>query len=130
MKSQIMMKTEMTPAQIDNKNLFTNKLISAGWNLDRGLELLFEQGHSIVPEARAKYQNAAFYLQLNYIMEGGYVLWECVGKDNPITMTLRFYPQQNLDSVLASLVAVQDTLSPDNCGDFVLTMVPLCTRIN
>jgi hypothetical protein len=124
-----MMKTEMTPAQIDKRNLFTNKLISAGWKLDRRLELFFDEGFSVVPEAGAKYQNTAFYLQVSYMMEGGYLLWECVGKNNPIILTLNFYLKANLDSVLAAILAVQDTLSADNRGEFLLTIIPLCAIV-
>jgi hypothetical protein len=119
----------MTEQQLNNRNLFIQELKAAKWNNNQGLELLFEQGHSVTPEAQAGYQNADFNLGLSYYVERGYLLWECVGKDNPIVLSLRFYPQENLEIILDTIIEAQDTLSVDNCADFVKKMIQICESL-
>lgn len=124
-----MLKTEMTQQQLKNRSLFLGKLREAGWKVNKGWELLFEQGHSVTPEAQTEYQNPMFELRLSYCVERDYILWECVGRNNPIVLSLRFYLQEKLDIILDTIVEVQDTVSPDNFTDFVKKMVHLCDTV-
>jgi hypothetical protein len=121
-----MLKTEMTQQQLNNRSLFIGKLREAKWKINKGWELLFEHGHSLTPEGQAEYQNPRFELRLSYYIDGGYVFLECVGRDNPIVLSLRFYPIQKFNLIVDAVIAVQDNLSPNNYSEFVKKMIQLC----
>jgi hypothetical protein len=123
-----MFKEELNQQQLRDRNLFIKKLISAGWD-PKGWDELFEGGACLTPEAQAEYQNTTFDLRLSYYAGQGYMLVECVGRDDPTRLSLLFYPNQNFEILVDKVIAMQDTLSPSNYPDFITMMIPLCKLI-
>ena len=114
----------MDNQQLKNRELFIKKLITAGWD-PKGWEVLFEGGTCLTPEAQAEHRNSSFDLRLSYYIEQSYVLLECEGRYDTTILSFRFYPKENLDTILERITMVQDTLSPDNYTDFIETIIPL-----
>ncbi len=125
-----MFKAELNQHQLRDRDLFIKKLITAGWD-PKGWEKLFEGGACLTPEAQAEYhnKNPTSDLRLSYYAGQGYVLMECVGRDDPTRLNLRFYPNQNLATLVDKVIAMQDTLSSANYPDFITMMIPLCKLI-
>ncbi len=127
-KVTTMLKTDMTPEQLKRRDFFINRLLAAGWD-PGGWELLFEHGADLSPEAQAEYENPALSLRLSYFVEQGYVLLESVSKETSEALSVRFYPKDNLTTVVDILVEVQDRLAPDRYTGLIGNMIPVCEAI-
>jgi hypothetical protein len=119
---------EMTAEQLGQRQLFVTNLSSAGWN-PGGWEALWEAGATLTPEAQAEYQTSSFKLRLGYHAEAGYVRLECDEIEGDTQLTFRFYPKANLDTVLETVVANQESLSAENFPELVKTMIPRCSLV-
>ncbi|MDQ2808498.1 MAG: hypothetical protein M3Z04_16555 [Chloroflexota bacterium] len=119
---------ELTPQQAAARTHFVEQVRQAGWDL-RGWESLFAAGIALTPEATAEYEQAAFRLRLSYYLVEGYLLLELQPYTADPVLSIRFYPADQLDAVLAAVFAVQDTLTPDNDVDSLAAAAVLCEQV-
>ncbi|MDQ2807413.1 MAG: hypothetical protein M3Z04_10965 [Chloroflexota bacterium] len=123
-----MLQDELTPQQAAARTRFVEQVRQAGWDL-RGWEALFAAGITLTPAATAEYEQAAFRLRLSYYLAEGYLLLELQPYTSDPVLSIRFYPADQLDPVLAAIFAVQDTLTPDNDVDSLAAAAALCEQV-
>ncbi|MDQ2807422.1 MAG: hypothetical protein M3Z04_11010 [Chloroflexota bacterium] len=123
-----MQQDELTPQQAAARTRFVEQVRQASWEL-RGWEELFAAGIALTPEATAEYEQGAFRLRLSYYLAESYLLLELYPHNPNPVLSIRFYTADHLDGVLASIFAVQDTLTPDNDVDSLVTAAVLCEQV-
>jgi hypothetical protein len=121
-----MRKSEMTPAQIEERSTVVELLGRAGWTGSLDHEM-FEKGRYCDPEASMEYRNAfGMHLEVDYLAESRWLMLSVRG-DGEEMLDVGICFGDQLTAVLAQIIAAQDQVSPSRYKELLrqlLSIVP------
>jgi hypothetical protein len=119
----------MSVTHLEARKRVVDALVAAGWRLG-AWERLFEAGLDVTPEVQAEYASDRFEFKIELHVPDEYLLWQAdARRDADTRIVLRLYFEGDPGRVVERLVQVQDTLSAEELGGFVRSLVPLCRDV-
>lgn len=112
-----MRKNEMTPKQLQDREVIVSTLTQAGWK-GTASNRLFEQGKPARAEARMVYQNRSVKLTATYFASKEMVyfgIYEPSGRGVSIASCFN----GNLPPMLEKMTTFQDSISSENYKDYI-----------
>ena len=123
-----MRKSEMSKAQLDERNLVADTLTAAGWHFTGEYGERFEDDDWLNYEATMEYSNQGIDLRFDYYcQERDAVLYveSPEGKSLEITFLFEGY----LERLLQALISIQDVVSPQNLEAPMATLLEACPEM-
>jgi len=120
--------SDIVESRAEARQVFLQHLAQAGWNVE-GWDAVRDTGARVDLDAEAEYVGPTLALRLELLAEQPYVAFGTYQLDGELVMRLRLYSKANLASVLAQIIAVQDTLNADNHPQLVKSLIALCDQL-
>ena len=118
----------MPEQRVEERQIFLRQLAQAGWNVE-SWDAARDTGARVDVDAEAEYVGPALALRLELLAEQPYLAFGIYQLDGELVMRLRLYSKANLASVLAQIIAVQDTLNSDNHPQLVKLLIGVCDKV-
>jgi hypothetical protein len=115
----------MPEQRVEERRIFLQQLMQAGWDVE-GWDAARHAGVSVDLAAEAEYVGPLLVLRLELPAGDRHLVFLVSQLDGEPVLHLRLYPRGDLASVLAQIIAMQDTLDADNHPSLVKLLIPLC----
>jgi N-acetylglutamate synthase-like GNAT family acetyltransferase len=118
----------MLEQRVEERRIFLQQLAQAGWDVE-SWDAARDTGATVDLDAEAEYVGPTLALRLELLAEQHYVAFGICQLDGELVLRLRLYSKANLASVLAQIIAVQDTLNSDNHSQLVKLLIAQCDQL-
>ena len=112
----------------ETRQIFQEHLEQAGWTVE-SWDAVRETGASVDLDAEAQYVGPTMAFRLELLAEQHYVAFAIYELDGELVLPLRLYSEAKLASVLAQIIALQDTLNQDNLPQLVKQLIAVCDKV-
>ena len=119
-----MMKSEMSPEALADRQMFVQLLSEAGWEVE-SWEDPMAGGANVEPEAEAEYHGETFDLRLEYHASDRSLVFQLAARSSDVALSLKLFPK-DLSLVVGHITPMPESLSDANYTDFVKSLIPLC----
>jgi hypothetical protein len=122
-----MRKSEMSKGQLDQRSLFVDTLETAGWrgsNFNRN----FDEGLWEDPEASMDYSSRTISLRLDLSFEDPRMILYISSKGGK-SLGLVFKCEDRQKQLLEAIVAMQDSLTPENVKTKTVDLLAVCPNV-
>lgn len=110
------------------RDAFAVELATAGWDVETW-DAVREAGARVDLDGEAEHIGPSLGLRLELPAASRHVAMQIHRRDGELVLWLRLHPKDGVQSVLAPIVAVQDSLDESSVADLVKALMRACDRV-